>query len=452
MNPEFQRNLWLELTPRRMGLMLAFLVLAFAAAALSDSHGPASAARWLYYLIVVVWGTRNAAMSVVGEIRERTWDLQLLTSIRPGAMMWGKLFGATIYNWFGGAICLVVMLVDTLGQHGVAATVAGLVYYIAVGVIAQAAAFLASLIAVRRRQAHSRLDILIYQAVGLAAGAAVLGVWTAADPAGSVLLHKPASDFVIWWGQRLDTRLFLLASLAVFAAWTLTGCYREMRLELKMRNGPLVWLGFLLFIGLYVAGFDAWLTNDNAAVQGFDPVSLRLALAVTTYVVLTYAMVVLEPKDRVQLRWLGQQISSGRLISAWNGLQAWMMSYGALVLTSVALLVWVHRIRPDAVDHLALIAAGLGFVTRDISIVVLMRSLPGRRRGDLAALSILFALYVLAPAIVNGLGMPGLLMILYPKLTAPVWLGPAVAWAEAITVALFAFSRVALAGPRTASA
>jgi hypothetical protein len=451
MNPEFQRNLWLELTPRRMGLMVGFLVLAFAASALSDGadHGPAVAARWLYYLIVVAWGTRNAAMGVVGEIRDRTWDLQLLTSLRPGAMMWGKLFGATIYNWFGGAICLVVVLADALAQHGVVPMLADLVYYIAVGVIAQAATFLASLVAIRRRQAHSRLDILIYQAIGLAAGGAVLGVWSIADPAGSILLHKPPSDFVIWWGQRFDTRPFLLASLAVFAAWTLTGCYREMRLELKMRNGPLVWLGFLVFIGVYVAGFDAWLTNDET-VMGWDAVSLRLALASTTYAVLTYAMVILEPKDRVQLRWLGHQIATARLGAAWNGLQAWMMSYGALILTSAALLFSLHRVQPDAMGPLALIAAGLGFVTRDVSIVVLMRSLPGRRRGDLAALSILFALYVLAPAIVNGLGLQGLLMIFYPKTTAPLWLGPAVAWTEAVAVSLLALSRVALAKPQPA--
>ena len=24
-------------------------------------------------------------------------------------MTWGKLFGSTIYNWFGGAICLAVV-------------------------------------------------------------------------------------------------------------------------------------------------------------------------------------------------------------------------------------------------------------------------------------------------------------------------------------------------------
>ena len=36
MNPEFQRNLWLELTPRRMILMTVLLGLAFFAAALTS--------------------------------------------------------------------------------------------------------------------------------------------------------------------------------------------------------------------------------------------------------------------------------------------------------------------------------------------------------------------------------------------------------------------------------
>ena len=79
-----------------------------------------------------------------------------------------------------------------------------------VGVISQAASFLASLIAVRRRQAHSRLDIFIYQAVGLAAAVAVYTIWGIVDPAGSVLLHKTASDTILWWGRTFDTRSFLL--------------------------------------------------------------------------------------------------------------------------------------------------------------------------------------------------------------------------------------------------
>ena len=74
-----------------------------------------------------------------------------------------------------------------------------------------------------------------------------------------------------------------------------------------------------------------------------------------------------------------------------------------------------------------------------------MRSLPGRRRGDLAALGILFALYVLVPAIVKGFGLENLLMAFYPQPTMPPWVGPVVAWAEGIAVAVLAVGRVTLA-------
>ena len=449
MNPEFQRNLWLELSPRRITLMVVLLALAFFAAAVTTTQDAAmvgtlpGTAEFLYYVIVVVWGTRNAAMAVVGEIRDRTWDMQLLSSIDPGAMTWGKLFGATIYNWLGGAICLAVMLTEKAAHVGALPAFFDLVYFIAVGVISQAAAFLASLIAIRRRQRHSRLDIFIYQAVGLAAAVAVYAIWSVVDPAGSILLHKTAVDTVVWWGRTVDTRGFLLASLAVFTAWTLLACYREMRLELKMQNGTLVWLAFLAFIGIYVAGFDAWLTSDRS-VAGWDSLSLRLGLAATTYVVLTYVMVVLEPKDRVHLRWLGAQITSGRIGAAWSGLQAWMTAYLAAMLCSIALLVWLHQLRPGDMEQPALLAAVLGFLTRDVSIFVLMRSLPGRRRGDLAALAILFALYVLAPAIFKGVGLNSLLMLFFPQPTTPLWMSPVVAWAEGIAVASFALGRVAL--------
>ena len=61
MNPEFRRNLWLELTPRRVAFMAGVLLLIFLAAALTgggDSR-PAAVAKYIYYFIVVLWGTRT---------------------------------------------------------------------------------------------------------------------------------------------------------------------------------------------------------------------------------------------------------------------------------------------------------------------------------------------------------------------------------------------------------
>lgn len=444
MNPEFERNVWLELTPRRALMMVGLLALTFFAASLAEGAewGPASVATLLYYVLVVIWGSRNAAMSVVGEIRDRTWDMQRLSSLSAATMTWGKLFGSTIYNWLGGAICLAVMMVNLVTHQGPATAAVELVYYLGIGVITQSTSLLASLIAIGRRQAHSRLDQFVYQAFGLTAALVVYYIWHLAGPADSPSTHAGAADVIRWWGVSLDARAFLLVSLSIFAAWTLLGCYREMRLELKMRNGPLVWLAFLSFMGVYVAGFDAWLSPQ---MKTWDAVALRLVLAGTAYVVLTYVMVLLEPKDRVHYRWMAGQIAAGHIANGLFALQAWMMSYGAALAIGGALWLWLFRDVSIAAAGQPLVLAALGFITRDVSIFVLMQTLPGRRRGDLGALAILFALYVLAPAILAGLGTKGLLFLLYPQPLAPTWLGTLAAWIQGLLVASVALTRLALA-------
>jgi hypothetical protein len=443
MNPEFLRNVWLEMTPRRIALMVGLLALTFFAAALvgGAEWGPSSVATFLYYVIAVIWGSRSAALSVVGEIRDRTWDGQRLSSLGADAMTWGKLFGATIYNWFGGLICLAVVLLNVATHLGPATALIELIYFLGIAIVAQSAALLASLVAIGRGHLHSRFEIFAYQMVGLVAALAVYYVWSAADPVAAVTTHKPSTDVIPWWGQACDARIFLLASLAIFAAWTLLGCYRAMRLELKMRNGPLVWLAFLGFMGLYVGGFDAWLSPN---LGGWDAAALRLLLAATTFAALTYIMVLLEPKDRVHYRWLEGEVRAGRLMQAFEGLQAWMMSYGATLATGLVLAAALVRSPDVAAPGQALVLAGLGFLTRDVAIFVFMQTLPGRRRGDFGALVILFALYVLAPSILAGLHAENLLFLFFPQLPAPTWIGAIAAWLEGIAIALASIARLAL--------
>ena len=452
MNPEFRRNLWLELTPRRMTLAAALLALVFFAAALSGGSDdrPAWIASLLYYVIVVLWGSRSAALSVVGEIRDRTWDAQRLSSLGAGEMTWGKLLGSTIYNWYAGGICLAVILAHSVARAGVVAASFDLVYFIAVGLIAQAAAFLASLIAVSRRQSHSRAEIFLYQLAGIAAAVAVAWVWDAADPAGSVIAGRASTQLIVWWGHAYSARPFLLVSLALFTAWTLVGCYRQMRLELKLENGPLVWLGFLVFIGIYAAGFDSWLSQSPQTAR-WDLVALRIGLAASTFATLTYIMVFLEPKDRVHFRWLGGQLARGRIDRVLWGLESFMTSYIAMALASAALIWWLWSHGTAEIADLALIAAGMGFITRDVALFLLLHAMPGRRRGDFTAALVLFALYLLIPAILNGLGLGSALVFFYPKPTAPVWLAPTFAWAEAAVIVTLALGRIALSDKSAAA-
>ena len=445
MGPEFRRNVWLELTTRRVVFMAGLLALVFFAAAVSGpSYTPYSAAETIYYLIVVIWGARNAGLSIVGEIRDHTWDLQRLSSISASEMIWGKLFGSTIYNWFGGAICLAVMLVYGFTHGTPVSAILDLIYYVIVGLVAQASALLASLVAIRRRSAHSRLDVFLYQLAGIVAALAVFYLWQAADPASALLFGRKSTEAITWWGVIVSAQPFLLISLALFTAWILTGCYREMRRELKTRNGPLVWLGFLAFIGIYVAGFDAWLSHDSNLPQ-WSIVALRLALATTAFGVLTYVMVLLEPKDRVLYRWYGSQIGSGAVGSALWNLQAWIMSYAATGIVALALIWWLFAQHAGAA-YSALTVAGLGFLTRDVAIFVFFGAT--RRRGDFATIVTLLALYVLIPAILDGLGVKAALPLFYPTPSNPVWFGPFIVWGEAIVAVIAAVNRVALAEKR----
>lgn len=448
MNPEFRRNLWLEFTPRRLMTMTAVLLLVFFAAAVtSGDRAPAGAAVVLYYFIVVFWGARNAALSVVGEIRDRTWDLQRLSSLGAGEMTWGKLFGSTVFNWYGGAICLVAILADRIVHNGIASSIVDLVFFVLIGVIAQSAALLASLVAALRRQSHSRLEVFSYQAVGLFAALLVYNVWDAADPAGAFAGRRHLFDTISWWSHSFNSRGFLLASLALFAGWTLLGCYRAMRRELKMHNGPLVWIAFLAFMGVYVAGFDVWLPQQWVTTSN-DAAALRLALAASTYALITYAMVLFEPKDAVLYRWMGAEFVRGHLLRLAGNVQGWMLSYKAAFWVTVALIaVLAHDRNFSAV---AFSGATIGFLTRDVGLFVLLSVLPGQRRGDFAALVTLFALYGLAPAILSGLDLKDALVLFYPRVPEPLWLGPAIAWTEAAAVWAALLTRL-FAGNRKAA-
>jgi hypothetical protein len=172
MNPEFQRNLWLNLSNGRLIMMPVVLGAIFFAASLFPSAGYEAVrhtAQFMYVVIVVLWGTWLASRAVVGEIRDRTWDNQRMSSIPPWAMVWGKLFGSTIYIWYGGAICLVALTWANLNDGKADDVLRDLGFWITIGLFAHTVSMLASLLAARRQSRHARMQVFAYQLAGLMA-------------------------------------------------------------------------------------------------------------------------------------------------------------------------------------------------------------------------------------------------------------------------------------------
>jgi hypothetical protein len=420
MNPELQRNFWLELTQRRMTQMVVVLGLILLTVNVTPIGAIGDRAfEFLFYAIVVLWGTRNAAQAVVGEIRDRTWDFQRLSALTPFEMTLGKLLGATSYVWFGGLICLAV-IVATEFQQDPSQALSQLFYLPAVGLLSQALALFTSLVAIRRRQTRTQFNVFQYQAAGLVAAYLVTRG-----------LGGPRVVEMVWWGWTIDGDEFHLASLAMFLAWALVGCYRLMRVELQVQTYPTVWLAFILFMAAYMAGFEV-LPVVVRSVLPSDPLSLRLILPVATLAFFTYVAVLFEPKDRVLYRWLSDMLAKGRTVAALSRLQCWMVAYAAAMIGGVAV-VLLGLAGTSAVALLAapMIVAGLGFLTRDLGVFLFFGLAPGQKRGDMPAVITLAVLYLLLPRLL-GAGSPAepAISFFYP-LPLAGWIGAIFAWVEA---------------------
>ncbi|MFP3943184.1 MAG: hypothetical protein ACLFWF_04790, partial [Alphaproteobacteria bacterium] len=315
MNPELQRNIWLNLTTWRLaGMPLVLGMVFFSAGSLSPGgwlETVAPIARWLYVVIVIIWGTWLAARAVVGEIRDRTWDGQRLSTLSPWTMLWGKLFGSTIYVWYGGVMCLAVILFDALNEKGMAGLLFDFAYYVSIALFAHTVTLLTSLLAVRRRSGHPRLEVFFYQLAGLAAAWLAWSLW------GTIRSGELAGD-MFWLGYRLPTAQFFLWSLIVFVLWAIVGCWRLMRAELQMPGTPFLWLAFLGFMMVYAAGFA-----DRTGFVGETLTFLRLFLALLMAALLTYVMAFSELKDWVLYRRLLGALGRGRILSVLGQMQAW---------------------------------------------------------------------------------------------------------------------------------
>jgi hypothetical protein len=446
MNPELMRNLWIELGMRRLLLMFGVLGLCFAASAVGggDFKTPRQTAETLFYIVVVLWGTRKAAEAVVGEIRDRTWDGQRLSAITAWDMVWGKLFGSTSYIWTGGILCLAVIVAATFAEHGAVDATYDLFYFLSIGVIGHAVALQASLAAARRRTSHSRLDVFLYQLVGLMAAWAVWAVWQTALPNGWFRAGSGPIETVTWWSQSISAPVFYLTSLAAFFGWSLVGNNQLMRQELQMPVGPIAWIAFLAFMALYNAGFADLATGDSATLT-----AVRVASAYATLGVLTYLSVLIERKDRVQIRWLGSRLIAGRIDQVLWNLPGWMFAFIGTAIAASWLNVELSGLPEikaggETLTRVFLLAS-LGALARDVGIFLFFHMLPRQRRGDFAAIVTLLLIYLVIPVILNGAGLGNLTFILIPQNPVQAtWASVVAAWAAAGVVWALAFSRAAI--------
>lgn len=447
MNPEFQRNLWLEISPVRLVWMVVVLALiVWLSVQIADGDNTAHAlgelGQGLFLALVGGWGTFKAGRSVADEIRERTWDFQRLSALPPLSMTLGKLFGATAFCWFGGLMALALMVgADSLSGRVDEPVLNGL-RLLLVGVLAHASALAASLAFARRGRGAGRVDAFGFMVAGI--GGLVLGLSinelvSAANALDDAATAFPAAqaDFG-WWGLELPPAQLGLLLTLVLAVWAVGTAWRLMRVELAAAPNPWVYLGFLAVPVLVFAGFvpaEARYEFDGE-VGGFTPqaaAALRLMLAYFIIHSIVFVMLFVEPKDIVG--WRKVLVGGPRRAGAWPA-----SATGLIVAAVAAGGAMVGRLAiggDQALDQALVPIAAVCFLLRDALIVALFNLSARPARADVTALMTIVLLLVVGSGFAGlaAFGAGHAVGLFFVNPTAPAYL-QAVSIASALVQAL----------------
>lgn len=411
-NPEFVRNVWLELTPHRLVVMPSLIGAIFMLAYLIDGSvldaGTAQVSAIMYSVIVLVWGSRAAAESVIQEINARTWDNQRMSALGPLTLATGKLCGATVHVWYGGLICMGFYALSYSAVMPTVRLAELIALYVGAGILCHAVGLLVSLLAVQKRREFGRFQITFCQFLALLAAVPALYVGLS-DVAGTGLY-----GVATWYGHASDLLTATVVWLFAYAGWSVIGIWRAMRAELQMANGPWVWLAFVAFAALHVVGLNfmpAEVGGELPALAG------RVFTGFAVLVCLCYVAALSEPKGRLVFRRMHQAMRRGD----WNGvIDRLPLSFPTVVLMLVAAAT-LARIGPERITLFSLpvnfrlmVGATALFVVRDVCFVIWMNLLRPSPRADSGAFVILVLSYTLLPFALSGLGLDVLGSFFWP--------------------------------------
>jgi hypothetical protein len=403
LNPEFQRQLYLEFSQARLIGVPMILGIIFALTYLiDDSHFAEVTARsalGLYILIVSFWGSRQVMDSVLEEQRSHTWDTQRLSALDPWTMVSGKLFGSTLVVWYGGAICLIVF--------GISVPNAGnffwiCSYAITSGLLVQSIALLLSLVSLRKWQINNNSIT-----TGLAFVAALaLGSWIMPLSEPRALQNVSGAT---WYGLNTTVHFLTLISICLALFWCVVGNYRLMAQELSIRTVPWVWLAFALFMIIYVGGF---IPSDKFG-EHFYIISFSIC------VTLSYLAVFAEHHEAMRIKRLITYIMQENWRRSAEELPLWCITFvlAALVLCLPLSLPFIDLSDPD--DHVHIYPLSILFLLlRDIGIFLYFNYSKNPQRAFSLTLLSFILLYGVFPGIFSASEQQWLTALFFP-LVAP---------------------------------
>ena len=400
MNPEFQRNLYLEFSYARLIGMPAFLLVTFSLTYLLDDKTldqvTANTALGLYIAIILFWGARQSAECIFEELRNNTWDIQKTSAISPWSLAWGKLFGSTLYNWYGGLLCL---LVYGMASSELEYNMLSWVCLLAGGLLAQSLSLLVSLFSLRRKQNFSSSFSYLF----------VLFILFTIMPM-MLNIDKLYNADIYWYGKQYQLAYFSVISLVIACIWAIVGIYRLLADELRMRTLPWVWLAFVAFVVIYLTG--VLVVDDKDQQQGLGGALILVGFCVC--IALSYLLLFIDENNPMLLRKVWIYSQQGQWLRMLQEMPCWLVSVALALLATVALTLLYPMEKMDEIN----LYPGVVFLLmlRDICILLFFSYAANPKRAMSLTLLYMICLYALLPAIFQSMNAGFLAGLVLPVL------------------------------------
>lgn len=417
LSSEIQKYYWQDFSLQRLIAMPAVMAaIIWLINLIKTNHVASSVATFAsigFFPLVFIWGGYRAASCVIEEIQGNTWDNQRLSSVSPWQLSLGKLFGSTLYPWYGGLLALAIYVVAGVQEYPTTTLYNAMLWLLA-GLFCHAVALLVSMQALRTQNRYGKYHPILYLIFALIASQVFYGY-------GSVLSEAArrgnTMDPVQWYGQEFSASAFIFLSLCAFFLWAVVGVYRMMREELKFRNTPFVWGAFVVFLMTYISGF-IYIRTDFFESLGYGNLlsQSRLGVAFIIGMSSAYAMLLFDTLTITRYRILCHQWRRKQWRKLLETLPMWVMSVALSALVAVLFVSYSLAGSKASVSIVFTLGVFL-FLLRDICILHYFTFVPGSKRAVAATAFYLAILYSLLPSIFMAANQFGTLSLFYPAIS-----------------------------------
>jgi len=420
-NSEIRRYYWLDFSMQRIIAMPVVLIAILYVMSVSGSAAGTIAGCFsaLFMVIVFIWGGYQAANAVIEEVRDNCWDNQRLSSVSPWQLSLGKLFGSTLYSWYGGIITLLVYVFYRLNDQSPILVGYEVLLFIFCAIISHIIALICSIQSLRIQNRYGRFYPIAYLIIGLMATSSLYNM---SHDLSKSFESDGAFTAVSWFNLDIDGGIFAITSLLLFLGWGMTGLIRLMREELKFTNIPWVWALFVLFIMIYTAGFHYDTTVHESYPESFYALhhnhflkQYRLGIAFMFASASIYWMFFADIITITRYRMLCYQWHEKNWRKIGETIPRWMVSF---VITIAAAVFFILFQDTAKMGYSAIVLTSyILFILRDAAIVHYFKFSSNNRRATMATLFYYAILYMLLPAISFAVKPYYFSYVFYPVMT-----------------------------------